>query len=259
MAVQKTAEPRGSIAEVRTAFTRVRRAYGLGKKILKACPTEGTYGKKLIEEQAAKYKLNPDLARKARQMADAVNGYTKEELDTLFALCLEHGYVLGVSVVHKFVSVPKAEGQRIEFQEEAIQGHWTRARIAAELRRRFGTRRQGGRKAKIPEDRQGFLLAVEDWAHHAALMAKQLAESVKRSTTVPNAAKQLKPIYSALKRAERAASAVSGLASQARQKMMERSSRSPPRKASAKAKETAIRGKGKRASASRSSSSRALK
>ena len=234
MAIQRSGEPRGSLSEVQEAIKEVREVYRIGGKILKTCPIKGNYGKKLIQKQAAVHGLNEDLARKARQLADGDRGYTKEELEALFDLCLEHGYVLGISVVHKFLTVPKVNKQRVGFQEEAIKGHWTRSRIAAELRQRFGTRRQGGKKVKIPADLEGALSVMEEWAHHVGLKAKKFAASVKQNAMVPDAEKQLKPIFKALKRAERAANEVSGLAAQARKEPQKRSSRSPSGKRTAK-------------------------
>ncbi len=130
MAGRRTAEQRAFESKVEDAIRQVLKVSSIGRKILKACPFDESfdkiYGQNRIEEQAKAHGLNPDLARKARQLADGHRGYTEDELDALFDLCRDKKYVLGVSIVHKFLTVPKSNGRRAAFQEEAITGKWTR-------------------------------------------------------------------------------------------------------------------------------------
>ena len=218
-------------AKVEKGIEHVRKAHSTGQEILEACPRgkkrREIYRKKLVQKQAESLGLSEELGRKARQLA---SGYTEPELKNLFALCREHHYVLGVSIVNKFLTIPKTKSQRAKFQEEAVKKNWTRARISAELRKRFGTRQKGGKKVKIAPDLEDALLQLEDWAYHVALMARKFDGALKQCAESPSQKESLKPVIEALQGAMEAASKVSEQA-KGRQK---RSARAPSGEGTAK-------------------------
>lgn len=45
--------------------------------------------------------------------------------------------------------------------KKCIEAGWSTAELEAEIARRFGTRREGGRRRKIPPDLTGFLVQLE--------------------------------------------------------------------------------------------------
>jgi hypothetical protein len=51
--------------------------------------------------------------------------------------------------------------KRAALQKRCINKGWTRSELEAEIARRFGTRRQGGRRRKIPPDLTGLLIQLE--------------------------------------------------------------------------------------------------
>lgn len=124
----------------------LRRFYDAGAKSIEQCPGRIWYGR--VGREAARYKLHPEMLRKARAIAKA---YTERDLDRLVSLCEKRGHALGLSHLIRLVSVP--EDQRDQFQREAVDGRWSHKRIGEEIRKRFGNRRPAvGRRRRVPAD-----------------------------------------------------------------------------------------------------------
>ena len=51
--------------------------------------------------------------------------------------------------------------RRPALQRAAIRGAWSTARLEAEIAARFGSRRSGGRKRRVPQDADGLLVQIE--------------------------------------------------------------------------------------------------
>jgi hypothetical protein len=106
--------------------------------------------------EALKYGLNEDTLRKARTFADENNGYTVAEVDELCSsirTCWdnfsENGAAIGRTHILRLINVPKARGQRASVQAKLFENGWSTAALESEIRRRFGRRKRGGRRAAI--------------------------------------------------------------------------------------------------------------
>lgn len=110
---------------------------------------QSRYGK--VATEAAELGLSAEMLRKARKFANSKDGgYTRKELDRLCRLCEENGFAIGVSHVIVLLSVPK--NQRTQIQREAIKGHWSRADLELEKKRRFGKRRNTAKTPRSPRN-----------------------------------------------------------------------------------------------------------
>lgn len=175
MAAEK-ARRRGIDPKVRQACQALRDAHAIGRQILAACPrNSNTYGKRAIELAAAEHDLNPDTARKYRVFADPQAGYTHEEVDSLCALCEEHGRALGVSFLFRFLTIHNRR-QRAAFQRRAIAGHWSLAEVDVELVKQFGRRRRAGRKPRISRQLPALLAEIQTRAIYWRRLVEALRE-----------------------------------------------------------------------------------
>ena len=151
MATQSRAEGKPS-PKVQKAIERLWEAYEVGKQITENCPMGGRYGAGLIDGEARRHGINPDTARKLRQFVDPKQGFTDSELKDLIALSGQHDYPLAISTVFRLFPVPKRGGERKQFIRELISGRWKRARVAAEIRRRYESQRPGDHVPRIADD-----------------------------------------------------------------------------------------------------------
>lgn len=150
--------------QVAAAVKAIRAFHELGRSLpAKASHKEG-YGQGTVTVEAEKHGLNPDTVRKARQFADPVSGYTVSELNALCRSIREvqqeqDGAVFGRTHLIRLLSVPKK--QRAKVQSLAIESGWSTAELEAHIAARFGSRRDGGRKRRVPSDLQGALVQLE--------------------------------------------------------------------------------------------------
>jgi hypothetical protein len=161
---------------VKAAVERLREFHQIGCDSLKSRGGHGAYGGKQVEAEAAKLGIDPGHLRKFRQFADPASGYGEDELNELCRLCEEYGRPWGIKHLVIIIRVPKTGGQRSAIQRRAIEGGWTTAQLEAEVRRRFGRRRAGGRKPAVMTDVAGLLSQLEGlcerWSRlHAELTA----------------------------------------------------------------------------------------
>ena len=68
--------------------------------------------------------------------------------------------VFGRTHVIRLLSV-RPRSTRAKLQRMAVVNGWSTSRLEAEIARRFGTRRDGGRRRAIPADAVGLLTQVE--------------------------------------------------------------------------------------------------
>ena len=148
------------------AVDSIRELHSIGRSL--NAPASGTEdsGRMSIADVAAREGMNADTVRKARRFADPDEGYTPAELDDL---CEQIRRVQGAQAVSKpvfgrthvlrILSVP--ERGRKGLQAAAIRGAWSTAELEAEIAARYGSRRDGGRKRRIPADTLGLLAQVE--------------------------------------------------------------------------------------------------
>lgn len=146
---------------VRAAIDALRDAHRLGRKIHKEIKPYADYGTGRIEEKAEELGINAEKVRKLRQFADPEGGYTQQELRELFQLCRKERRALGLSFMIKFLTIPKEGGQRAEFQRLVIEQRWNCTRVDTEIRARFGRRRRGGNRPKVPDTATSLLSQLD--------------------------------------------------------------------------------------------------
>lgn len=163
----------------------------------------GRYGAGLIEGEARRRKINPDTARKLRQLADPKTGFTRSELDGVVALCTTYEYPIALSVIFRCLPVPKGERKRL--LQEAAQGRWNRRRLALELRERYPSRRQGDRKPKVVGEFNEAVLQLQDSAFQLARWCEAFVESRRKTAGRRGAQQALRVIQQALQQIQLAA------------------------------------------------------
>jgi hypothetical protein len=150
--------------QVAAAVKAVRAFHELGRSLPVIASHKNGYGQGTVTAEAEKYGLNPDTVRKARRFADPVSGYTVAEVNTLCRSIREvqeeqDGAVFGRTHLIRLLSVPKK--QRAKVQTLAIENGWSTAELEAHIAARFGSRRDGGRKRRVPSDLPGVLVQLE--------------------------------------------------------------------------------------------------
>jgi hypothetical protein len=152
---------------VKAAVEKIREFYALGREIPPKLAHKQTYHQGVIRAEAQRRHINEDTLRKARQFADPVEGYTREELKELCDLIKrvqpeqdERKAIFRRTHVIRLLSV-RSKRRRRALQREAILGGWSTAALEAEIAKRFGTRRHGGRRRRIPPDPGDLLVQLE--------------------------------------------------------------------------------------------------
>jgi hypothetical protein len=151
---------------VAAAVKSIKAMYALGRKIPPKRSPKEAYSQGELAGAAEKLGVSAEFARQARQLADPTAGYTREELDELCELIREVQPdqaddlpVFGRTHVVRLLSVPK--GRRGKLQRDAVASGWSSNRLAHEVGVRFGPRRHGGRKRRLPADDLGLLAQAE--------------------------------------------------------------------------------------------------
>lgn len=150
------------MATAETSVTKkLRKLFEIGDKSLRRRSGTGAYGKGMIDEEAKRRGINPDILRKLRAFASPGVGYSRSEFDALCRECEKHDREWGIRHVALMLRVPKQGGQRAQIQREAIEEGWGVSRFEAEVRKRVGRRTSGGRRRAVPEDVAGLLSQIE--------------------------------------------------------------------------------------------------
>jgi hypothetical protein len=165
---RETAVTRARKTRVATAVKSIKDFYALGRQIPPKRSPRDAYGQGDLTAAAEKLGVSVELARQARQFADRGAGYTREELDELCDLIRQaqpHQAddlpVFGRTHVVRLLTVPK--GRRAKLQRAAVEGGWSSNRLAYEVGVRFGPRRHGGRRRRLPADDLGVLTQAEQF------------------------------------------------------------------------------------------------
>ncbi len=150
--------------QVAAAVKAVRAFHELGRSLPAKESHKDGYGQGTVAVEAEKHGLNPDTVRKARHFADPVRGYTAAEVNALCRTIREvqeeqDGAVFGRTHLIRLLSVPKK--QRAKVQTLAIENGWSTAELEVHIASRFGSRRDGGRKRRVPSDLPGVLVQLE--------------------------------------------------------------------------------------------------
>jgi len=148
---------------------RVKRAITLLKDFHEAGRTvpPAARGKDVKISRFKSVRINKNLLRTARQFANPVSGYSRDELAELCNFIEQEQpsqpssfAIFGRTHVIRLLSAP-SKVRRLALQKEAIEGGWSTSRLETEVTVRYGTRQVGGRKAKIPDDDVGVLGQIE--------------------------------------------------------------------------------------------------
>lgn len=150
--------------QVAATVKAIRAFHELGRSLPAKQSHKDGYGQGTVTVEAEKHHLNPDTVRKARQFADPVSGYTAAEVNALCRSIREvqeeqDGAIFGRTHLIRLLSVPKK--QRAKVQAAAIENGWSTAELEAHIASRFGSRRDGGRKRRVPSDLPGVLVQLE--------------------------------------------------------------------------------------------------
>jgi hypothetical protein len=147
--------PRATSDEVEQAIRHICKYYRQGQKSLRDRPPWRRDRKESIEEQARQFHMSLDGLRKARQFAAPEVGYTQKQLDDLYDLLRKHRPRFGITHIATLVSVPWPE--RAELQNRCIKQNWSHLDLRSELIKRFGCRRQSGRRRHVADQEQALL------------------------------------------------------------------------------------------------------
>lgn len=142
---EQSRKTRGN-SQVEQAIRKIESRHRAGKEILEKCTDRSPPG--LVAELAAKYRVNPDTARKLRAMAIPDVGYTKAELEQWYQQFRKADFALTISHFVKLISVPKGEF-RDEMTKKAIENRWSSHRLQAEIVALRPQKRRGGRKPTV--------------------------------------------------------------------------------------------------------------
>ncbi|OAI45544.1 hypothetical protein AYO44_12835 [Planctomycetaceae bacterium SCGC AG-212-F19] len=145
-------------AEVEAAIRGIRDFHKQGQSSLHSQPDKGAYGEGQIKVQAEALGSNETYVHKSRQFADQ---YGDPELSELCALLREHRPQFGMSHVLLLVTVEQ-KAQRRRLQARCIRENWSYRELQDTLKRRFGKRRQAGRRWRVGKDPADVLVRLEE-------------------------------------------------------------------------------------------------
>jgi hypothetical protein len=148
--------------EVAEAIPEIRAYHDQGRESLREMPQRGKHGARAIDEQVERLGWNVTRLRKARQFAHRTEGYSRERLNELCRLLREHRPDFGTSHVGLLVTVSWPQRERL--QKEGIEGNWSTAELQAEIKKRFGSRKQGGRRRQVSGEPGRVLLQLDEMA-----------------------------------------------------------------------------------------------
>lgn len=148
--------------EVERAILAIRKFHELGHAASPREPQEKAWGGKRKGTGDEVPVPSQPKWLKARQFAEQYP--TATELDKLLTLIHkvqstqpEGAPVFGLSHVYLLVTVPVSSPKsRQAILDLTVRKHWSTKRMEEEIRKRFGTRRAGGRKRHIAPDKQAF-------------------------------------------------------------------------------------------------------
>jgi hypothetical protein len=149
------AEPEALMA----AIAEIRAYHREGRFCLANTPKSGNYGKGFIVERCEQLgpSWNPTKLRKARQFAAE---YAPNDLRKLVDLLKRYRPVFGITHVGILLTVSKVR-VRTKLQRWCIDCNRSTAELEAEIKKRYGVRRQGGRRRAVGLDIDHVLVQLE--------------------------------------------------------------------------------------------------
>ncbi len=177
-------------ARVATAIKSIRDFHELGRSLPKKTTHRDAYRAGTVDSEARRRGINPDLVRKARQFVDPVSGYSLEEVELLCRTLREiqtkqdESYALfSRSHIVRLLSVQKRK--RASLQEAAIRKGWSTSELESKIAARYGIRRDGGRRRRLPVDLLGRIAHLEQmcesWRRWVALATVETEPDARKS------------------------------------------------------------------------------
>ena len=165
-----------SAKTIDAAIRAIRDYHAIGRRSIAKTPGKSAYGDGKIAAEAKRFLRSETFLRKARQFAAAKTGYSPERLEHLFRLLRRHRPSFGISHIGILVTLSWADG-RADLQRRAIQGHWSKTELEAEIRLQFGHRRHGGRRRRVAADPAQALVQLDETSdtwHRWVMAAKNV-------------------------------------------------------------------------------------
>jgi hypothetical protein len=193
--------------KVEAAVAKHRAFYELGQSLPPKGRHRDAYRQRVMVSEQERLGVNEDTLRKARAFADCGSGYTPQELEELFRLIREvqtsqdeRLAIFERSHLVRLLSVPRRK--RSALQKECIRKGWSLATLEREIGKRFGTRREGGRRRSVPHDLASFLVQAESvcetwrrWAEELSRDADEVdARHILMADLPSNLRKQIRVI-----------------------------------------------------------------
>jgi len=182
------------------AIHAVQHFHRVGHQSLIRRPGKAGYASGELETEAANIRMNADTLRKARAFAHPVTGYSTSELKKFcqairlnWTNFIRRKSAVGPTHVILLMSVPKAQGVRARVQAKMFRGGWSTSLLQVELRRLFGRRRQGGRKADVGSTVAEVLMRIDVQRETWLRMYSELERRDKEGTSA--GLKELPPAY----------------------------------------------------------------
>lgn len=185
-----------STKETTRRIKEIKKAYKIGKDILRQCTTHSPPGR--ISELAAKYGITRDKCQKLRQMANPKTGYTEKQLKKCYEDFRKAGLALTVSHFIKLVSVEDGR-QRNRLTREAVKYKWSTHKLQREILKLSGRRMQGGRKPMIvtgdgfASELESQLYSWERWLSYHIEANKDIKPKLRKD--LEDVKKRLKKIH----------------------------------------------------------------
>jgi hypothetical protein len=112
-----------------------------------------------IRRAARDLSINLDYAWKSLRFADPARGFSEAELEQLCKWVRRYRRIVGRAMIGKLLTVPKRS--RMTFAERMLREGWSLSELDAELARRYGRRKQGGRRPKMLENLKATLIGLD--------------------------------------------------------------------------------------------------
>jgi hypothetical protein len=137
-------------------------------------------GRQRVANLVKEWGWNADKTQKALAITDPETGYTREAFSQLCHAVRANRSPLGEAHLMRLISVSNEHGARDRLQREAITGCWPVRRLEWEIRKRYGTRRSGGRRAQVAKDVAGVCAQVDGLAQKWLRFVEELERDQDR-------------------------------------------------------------------------------
>jgi hypothetical protein len=177
---------------VEMAVAKIREFHQIGLALPPRAAHREVYNRGIMDAEAERLGMNPDTVRKARVFAHPADGYTAAELDDLCLLITQTQSgqkdslpVFSRTHVIRLLSVPKH--RRGALARRAVAKAWSSSELEQAIAARFGTRTEGGRRRRVPQDVLGLLVQIEGtcekWGRWAAVVTPRTGPVAKEADT----------------------------------------------------------------------------